>query len=432
MRYTCFSFKSIYILLFSLVYVTTYSQKKIIEVGEEWKYYDEREAPPEGWQNSKKITASWKTGRSSLGYGALSPETTINKSKNRKNRVISYYFTKTVIIEDPKEFVLYQLKIKKDDGIVLYLNGEEIFREDMPLGKINHSTKASRVIMSDIEENMEYLVLVFPEDLKIGENIISSSVHQGMKKSGDLLFSLELVGYKDVRGVDFTRKEGSIKNLNTELKLKSLQHTQIIANENQELESLKQKSYGYLIGLTILMVLLFTFLIGMYQVWKRLLKKNKKLITINNSLRDYNQTKGSEMMNISLNSVNNKQFLKAVKKDLETSLKEDSHVAIKKDINRIINDINYNVNSAEDWENLKTHFNVVHSGYVNKLIELHPSLTDIEVRHCIFIKLHMQTKEIANVLHIDPRSVQSSRYRIKKKIGLAEDISLKEYLIRIS
>jgi len=47
----------------------------------------------------------------------------------------------------------------------------------------------------------------------------------------------------------------------------------------------------------------------------------------------------------------------------------------------------------------------------------------------MFIKTHLQTKEIARILLIDPRSVQTSRYLIKKKMGLEETIDLREYLL---
>jgi DNA-binding CsgD family transcriptional regulator len=50
----------------------------------------------------------------------------------------------------------------------------------------------------------------------------------------------------------------------------------------------------------------------------------------------------------------------------------------------------------------------------------------------MFIKLHLQTKEIAKILLIDPRSVQTARYRIKKKMNLDEDIDLRAYLLKIT
>ena len=97
----------------------------------------------------------------------------------------------------------------------------------------------------------------------------------------------------------------------------------------------------------------------------------------------------------------------------------------------IAKQIDYNIGHEDDWENLKKHFNAIHTGYFDQLIKLHPSLTEVELRHCIFIKLHMQTKEIAKILNIDPKSVQVSRYRIKKKMKLPEQVDLRDYLMKV-
>ena len=90
------------------------------------------------------------------------------------------------------------------------------------------------------------------------------------------------------------------------------------------------------------------------------------------------------------------------------------------------------IEKDDEWKHLKKHFNTVYSGFYNVLTDLHPTLTEVELRHCMFIKLHMQTKEIARILHVDPRSVQASRYRIKKKMGLGEDTDLRNYIIHVA
>lgn len=426
-----FKLNGIFTLLLSSISIALFSQTKFIQFGDEWKYYDQKDAPEKGWENSNRITSSWKKGRTGLGYGDRAIKTVINYGEDSNDKIITAYFTKSIRITDPFQFILYQISIEKDDGVVLYLNGREIYRKDMPLGEITHTTRASRLVVSGEQEELLHTVFLSPEDLQIGENILSASVHQGRKESEDLIFNLELIGSNDVGVLRFLKKERTIKDLHLGLKLKDLGHKQEIERITLEQKLLKQKNNSYKIYLSVALVLLFASILGLTQVWKIYRTKNIELIKTNISLKDQNQMKGAEMINVSLSSLNNKQLLKVIKKDLEDNLKENSLSATKKEINKIINNINYNIDSTEDWENLKKHFNVVHSGYVDKLNELHPSLTDIELRHCIFIKLHMQTKEIANVLHIDPRSVQSSRYRIKKKMGLDENVNLKEYLISI-
>ena len=122
----------------------------------------------------------------------------------------------------------------------------------------------------------------------------------------------------------------------------------------------------------------------------------------------------------------NKQYFKEIKTDLKGIETTD-----KKTVNSIISEINNVLESDKEWKNLKKHFDAVFSGFYDKLLKLHANLSETELRHCTFIKLHLQTKEIARMLLIDPRSVQTTRYRIKKKMNLSEQIDLREYLLKI-
>ncbi|WP_299106779.1 LuxR C-terminal-related transcriptional regulator [uncultured Tenacibaculum sp.] len=425
-----FNRRNIFIIFF-LTNTIVFSQKKIVEFGSEWKYYSKKEAPEKGWQVLDSITSFWKKGKGPLGYGLDSINTILNYGEDEYNKIITAYFTKTFYVENPYEFVVFLIELQKDDGIMLYLNGREIFREDMPSGKIVHKTFANSRVINNYQK-FKHSIYMSPEDFKEGENILSASVHQGHEESPDLFFDLQFVGYKDASKLKVLKKEKTIKNLYLDLKLKDLGYKQELVTKISQQERLKKEGENYKLLLFIALLFFLLVIVTLYQVWKKNRLKSIKLIELQNTLKNRNQIKDSEMMNISLNSLNNKQFLKVVKNDLESNLKEDNIDALKKELNKLVYSINYNIDSREDWENFKKYFNIVHSGYLDKLNELHPSLSDAELRHCIFIKLHMQTKEIANVLHIDPRTVQSSRYRIKKKMKLAEDVNLKEYLLSIS
>ena len=425
-------FLNVYTVFFSMLSLNLFSQEKIVSFGDEWKYYFEKKAPEVGWQNSNRITSVWETGVSGLGYGDKRVKTNIKGEVDVRKEGIAAYFTKTFIIEDPFKYLMYQLKLQKDDGAVIYLNGNEIKRIDMPSGKIGHNTWSSKAVKTQEREDELFSIIIAPEELNIGKNVLSASVHQCSVHSSDLVFNLEMDGYNDIETLIVLEKERAINNLHTKIKMKDLEYSQELEQKSLEKELISQKNGSYKVYLLIVFVLVLSSIVVLSQIYKNFTNRNLELITNNGSLRNQNQMKSSEMINISLNSLNSQQLLKVVKKDLEDSLGVESYTILKKSINRIVNNISYNIDSTEEWENLKKHFNVVHSGYVDKLSELHPLLTDVELRHCIFIKLHMQTKEIADVLHIDPRSVQSSRYRIKKKMGLEENVSLKEYLIGIS
>ncbi|MBE0641027.1 MAG: tetratricopeptide repeat protein [Bacteroidales bacterium] len=84
--------------------------------------------------------------------------------------------------------------------------------------------------------------------------------------------------------------------------------------------------------------------------------------------------------------------------------------------------------SGEEWESIQGHFNEVHPDFFRKLMELSADLTQYDLKHCAYIKMNLTTKEIGRILNISERSVQTARYRIKKKLVLGQDIDLIQML----
>ena len=132
------------------------------------------------------------------------------------------------------------------------------------------------------------------------------------------------------------------------------------------------------------------------------------------------------MVSFSTQLLHYKQYLKEVKADLNF-IKTDNTKAL----NNTIKQIDFIIENNDEWEQLKLHFDTVFSGFYDNLLSKYPTLTETELRHCMFIKLHIQTKEIARILNVDPRSVQTARYRIKKKLNLNEEQDLRSFLITI-
>ncbi|AXT62685.1 hypothetical protein D1816_20825 [Aquimarina sp. AD10] len=406
------------------------AQTKIISEGDEWYYYDDKSAPPKEWINNNYIYTDWKKGISPLGYGDDRIKTVISYGNNKSKKHITKYFKKTFRIDDPYEYLVYELKLQRDDGIVLYLNGRELLRDNMPENDtITHKTKANSLVRSDREEVI-YTELIFPDNLIVGNNTISASVHQSRVTSSDCLFNLELIGDNNPNKIPIVLKERTIQNLSLDLKLKELNHKLELEKKDLQFGFLQKSNTSLKITIYIIIALLVLSIIGISLLWKKHTTKEKKLSENIFGLEEINRRKDQEMMSNSIKLLDNQQYLKEIKKELEDTIKEDT-TSIKKELKKIVNQIEYNLENEEDWENLKKHFNVIHTGFFDKLIKQHPSLSEIELRHCIFIKLYMQTKEIARIMHIDPRSVQASRYRIKKKMNLDENTDLREYLLNL-
>lgn len=405
------------------------AQTKIIAKGDTWQYYDEAAPPPKGWQKNTPITDNWKTGVSPLGYGDSVVKTEISFGDDPEKKHAAKYFKKTFRIENPFEYIVYKLNIQKDDGIVVYLNGHEIVRIDMPNDEINNDTMATSLVVSGKMEAYVHTRILSPEELVTGINTLAVSVHQARLTSEDCIFNLELIGDNHHEMLPLLLKERTIKNLSLDAKIKELNHKQELEKKDLTIAFI-ERSKGYIkTSLYAIGFLLLVSLFGLCYLWRIYMKREKKLNENILGLKETNHSKDREMMSISLNSLNNQQYLKELKRNLEREMDSKADVAtLKTALKGLIRNIEHNLDNDEDWTNLKRHFNAVHTGFLGKLIELHPSLSEVELRHCIFIKSHMQTKEIANILHIDPRSVQASRYRIKKKMGLDETVDLRNYL----
>jgi tetratricopeptide (TPR) repeat protein len=86
------------------------------------------------------------------------------------------------------------------------------------------------------------------------------------------------------------------------------------------------------------------------------------------------------------------------------------------------------IHTDEEWENFKKAFDEVYPSFFNNLRYKYPGITAAELRLAAITKLNLSVKEAATMLGISTDSVKQSRYRLKKRIGVPEDVTLKGFL----
>jgi len=86
------------------------------------------------------------------------------------------------------------------------------------------------------------------------------------------------------------------------------------------------------------------------------------------------------------------------------------------------------IHTDEEWENFKILFEEVYPRFFSSLRYKHPGITASELRLAAITKLNLSVKEAATMLGISAESVKQSRYRLKKRIGVPENSSLKQVL----
>ena len=190
--------KKIYLLLISSAFMLhfSYCQTIIITYGSSWKYLDKGTNQGTVWRASTFNDATWVSGNAQLGYGDGDETTVVSYGTNANKKYITTYFRKTFTIADTTLFGGYTLNIKRDDGAVVYINGVEVYRTNMPTGTISYNTKASAAASDDgATPQIKTLALA---QLKQGSNTIAVEMHQNAANSTDLSFDLELIGTSGV------------------------------------------------------------------------------------------------------------------------------------------------------------------------------------------------------------------------------------------
>ena len=88
-----------------------------------------------------------------------------------------------------------------------------------------------------------------------------------------------------------------------------------------------------------------------------------------------------------------------------------------------------NLSADKNWKNFRKQFDHVHPNFVKRIEKKYPVLTQNDLRHCAYIRMRLSTKEIAELMNVNPTSVQIARVRLKKKMALPEDIDLRAHII---
>lgn len=85
-----------------------------------------------------------------------------------------------------------------------------------------------------------------------------------------------------------------------------------------------------------------------------------------------------------------------------------------------------------DFEDVKGHIQQLHPDFFKQLTEIAiQKLTPLDLKYCAYIHLQMTTKQIAQVLHVEPQSVRMFKYRLKQKFDLGKGTDLEKFLLNL-
>ena len=148
----------------------------------------------EDWQPLRDLgfdDSAWASGPAQLGYGDSDEATVISFGPNANNKFPTSYFRHGFEVADPSAVGALTLRVIRDDGCAVYLNGAEVARSNMPAGPIVFNTLASATVFGADESTLQEFA-VDPALLVAGTNVVAVEVHQAHATSSDVSFDLEL------------------------------------------------------------------------------------------------------------------------------------------------------------------------------------------------------------------------------------------------
>ncbi|MDH6253563.1 secreted PhoX family phosphatase [Chryseobacterium sp. H1D6B] len=155
-----------------------HGQTFIFNKNSSWNYKDNNQALVDQWKDTNFDISTWSAGNGPLGYGDP-VTTTINSG------LITAYFAKNFTVDLSTLSNTVELGVMRDDGIIVYLNGVEVVRDNMPAGAVNFNTLSSTIIDGAAED--VYNIFSIPKSKFVnGNNRISIELHNRGATSSDL------------------------------------------------------------------------------------------------------------------------------------------------------------------------------------------------------------------------------------------------------
>lgn len=164
-----------------------------ITMGSQWKFDDTGIDLGTAWSATNFNDSLWDFGPAILGYNNGNEATVLDFGPNSNSKYPTYYLRHTFITPDLSLYDSLEFDVLRDDGVVVYVNGTEAFRMNMPTGPVTYNSAATAVVGGADEST--YFKMVIPNTLVNNDtNVIAVELHQQAVTSSDLSFDLTMKG----------------------------------------------------------------------------------------------------------------------------------------------------------------------------------------------------------------------------------------------
>jgi polysaccharide biosynthesis protein PslG len=170
---------------------TTSTTRTLVSAGSTWSYSDTGKNLGTTWRTPSYDQTGWAKGAARLGYGGDGERTRL-RSGSWSTHPTTTYFRRTFDAGSSTSAITsLRLRALIDDGAVVYLNGKEVWRTNLPSGTVYSGTRASTAVAGTAEQTWKSAT-ISKSALRTGKNFLAVEVHQSSPTSSDLSFDLAL------------------------------------------------------------------------------------------------------------------------------------------------------------------------------------------------------------------------------------------------
>jgi len=326
--------------------------------------------------------------------------------------------------------------------------GEYLFRQkrfDQALIAYNTATSYygdftfQKVSLLNKKANVFYMLSDFENCLKVIEECILLSKEQNLQNEEEKALELKIKVLNKLglsSEIELTVEE-ILKNkdyrysVQIDQLLSGLESKNEILIKKAEIKDEKEKN-SRIVFISIIVILILGFASAYFLSRKVYLDKQMIIVNQNEKIaKSELEHKKRELAAISTNIVQENEQVSNILKDLKyysSLLKSEkdrnSFSPLIKSINRIL--------SEKRKEDLYSdQFNAAYPGYLEYLTRTYTDLTTSDLKLCTFLRMNLNTKEIAEIMGLSVRSVESRRYRLRKKLSLSKNEDLVSNLISL-
>jgi len=346
-------------------------------------------------------------------------------------------FDKTYL-DFEKSFILAQEK-KTEEALVILEDIEPWFKENRPSYLVLIYTYWGDIYvgLNNLERGEEFYLKALEVSEKNNSHLdFSPLIHEKLaalyvtEKAYEKAFASQRTA-KDLDAQFFDSRSAvnqPLLEIKDEFRLEKERQEMLI--QKQRLEQLEQEDkisllqriilLGALVFLVIIGIIYFRQIRAKHHAEKQLIQRSQELEM--QKTEELLELKNKELAASALQLVEKDEFLKEIK----NKLKGENGSIKTAEINQVIKSIsNSNTNN---WEEFKLRFTAVNEKFYQKVTTEYPNLTQADQKICALIKLNFSSKEMARLLGISVESVHTTRYRLRKKMGLDRSVNLEDFI----